>query len=86
MNEILPAFSAFFFFFFFYVDRVLCRSSLIDCKLPENRYFLHLFRYGKIRHKDSKHNYIGGFMNFMKIGAGCAVRTGINEITFMGVV
>jgi hypothetical protein len=45
-----------------------------------------LFRYGKIRHKGSKHNFVGGFMNFMKIGAGCAVCTGINEITFMGVV
>jgi hypothetical protein len=45
-----------------------------------------LFRYGKIRHKGSKRNYVGGFMNFMKIGAGCAVHTGINEITFMGVV
>jgi hypothetical protein len=45
-----------------------------------------LFRYGKIRHKGSKCNSVGGFMNFIKIGAGCAVRTGINEITFMSVV
>jgi hypothetical protein len=83
MNEILPAISA---FFWFDVDRVLCRSRLIDCELPENHYFLHLFRYGKIRHKGSKRNYVGRFMNFMKIVAGCAVCTGINEITFMGVV
>lgn len=47
---------------------------------------MHLFRFGKIRHKGSKCNFVGGFVNFMKIGTGCAVRKGINEITFMGVV
>lgn len=41
---------------------------------------VHLFRYGKISLKGSKCNFVGGFVNFMKIGAGCAVRTGINEI------
>jgi hypothetical protein len=51
---------------------------LIDCELPENHYFRNLFRCGKIRHKGSKRNYVEGFMNFMKIGAGCAVHTGIN--------
>jgi len=59
---------------------------LTDCEFPENCHFLHLFRYDKIRHKGSKRNTFGGFMNFMKIGAGCAVCTGINEITFMRVV
>jgi len=72
--------------FLFDVDWVLCRSWLIDWEFPENCHFTHLFRYGKIRHKGSNRNSVGGFMNLMKIGAGCAVHTGINEITFMGVV
>jgi len=68
--------------FLFDEDRVLCRSWLTDCEFLENRHVPHLFRYSKIRHKGSKRNSVGGFMNPMKI----AVHTGINEVTFMGVV